>query len=120
MKVLFDNATPRKLNRFLSSRHTVTEARARGWAKLKNGDLLQEAEAAGFDVLVTPDKNMRYQQNLTGRKIALVVLGQGTWPRIEAYVAQIVAAVNAATPGSFAEVDIPLPPKWKTARVRIP
>jgi hypothetical protein len=85
----------------------VTEARARGWGELENGELLNEAEAAGFQVLVTTDKNLSYQQNLTGRRIAIVVLGQGRWTLIKQHVAQVVAAVNAATPGSFAEVDIP-------------
>jgi predicted nuclease of predicted toxin-antitoxin system len=107
MLVLFDNGTPRTLARFLIDRHMVTEARARGWQELENGDLLNEAEAAGFEVLVTTDKNLRYQQNLVGRKIAIVVLGQGQWSLIKHQVAQVVAAVNAATPGSIAEVDIP-------------
>jgi hypothetical protein len=74
---------------------------------LENGDLLTVAEAAGFEVLVTTDKNLRYQQNLAGRKLAVVVLGKGRWSLIKPHVAQIVAAVNAATPGSFAEVEIP-------------
>ena len=79
---------------------------------MENGDLLTVAEAAGFEVLVTTDKNLRYRQNLTGRKIAgrklaVVVLGKGRWSLIKPHVAQIVAAVNAATPGSFAEVEIP-------------
>ena len=107
MLVLFDNGTPRTLARFLIDHHTVTEARARGWEELENGELLNKAEAAGFEVLVTTDKNLGYRQNLTGRKIAVVVLGQGRWTLIRPYVAQVVAAVNAAAPGSFAEVDIP-------------
>ena len=107
MLFLFDNGTPRTLARFLIDHHTVTEARARGWEELENGELLNEAEAAGFEVLVTTDKNLGYQQNLIGRKIAIVVLGQGRWTLIKPYVAQVVAAVNAATPGSFIEVDIP-------------
>jgi predicted nuclease of predicted toxin-antitoxin system len=107
MLILFDNGTPRTLARFLIDHHTVTEARARGWEELENGELLNEAEAAGFEVLVTTDKNLGYQQNLIGRKIAIVVLGQGRWTLIKPYVAQVVAAVNAATPGSFIEVDIP-------------
>ncbi len=74
---------------------------------MENGDLLTVAEAAGFEVLVTTDKNLRYQQNLAGRKLAVVVLGKGRWSLIKPHVAQIVAAVNAATPGSFAEVEIP-------------
>lgn len=107
MLVLFDNGTPRTLARFLIGGHAVTEARARGWEELENGELLNQAEAAGFEVLVTTDKNLSYQQNLTGRKIALVVLGQGRWSSMKPYVARIVAVVNAATPGSFVEVDIP-------------
>jgi hypothetical protein len=69
MLVLFDNSTPRTLARYLLDRHTITEARARGWGQLENGDLLNEAEAAGFEVFVTADKNLGYQQNLTSRKI---------------------------------------------------
>jgi hypothetical protein len=107
MLVLFDNGTPRTLARYLIDHHTVTEARARGWEELENGDLLTEAEAAGFELLLTTDKRIRYQQNLTGRKIAIVVLGQGRWSLIKPHVAQVVAAVNAATPGSYAEVEIP-------------
>ena len=107
MLVLFDNGTPRTLARYLIEWHTVTEARARGWQELGNGDLLREAEATGFEVLVTTDKNLSYQQNLKCRKIAIVVLGKGRWTLIQPYVAQVVAIVNAATPGSFAEVEIP-------------
>jgi len=83
MLVLFDNGTPRTLARYLIDRHTVTEARARGWQELENGMLLHEAEAAGFEVLVTTDKNLSYQQNLAGRKIAVVVLGKGRWTLIQ-------------------------------------
>ena len=107
MLVLFDNGTPRTLARYLIDHHAVTEARARGWEELENGELLSKAEAAGFEVLVTTDKNLSYQQNLAGRKIAIVVLGQGRWSLIKRRVAQVVAIVNAATPGSFAEVEIP-------------
>jgi predicted nuclease of predicted toxin-antitoxin system len=107
MLVLFDNGTPRTLARYLIDRHAVTEARARGWEELENGELLNEAEAAGFEVLVTTDKNLSYQQNLTGRKIAIVVLGQGRWTLIQPHVAEVVAAVNSATPGSFAVVEVP-------------
>ncbi|HKN72304.1 MAG TPA: hypothetical protein VJX30_14810 [Terriglobales bacterium] len=77
MLVLFDNGTPRTLARYLIDHHAVTEARARGWEQLENGDLLTVAEAAGFEVLVTTDKNLPYQQNLAGRKLAVVVLGKG-------------------------------------------
>ncbi|MGI8742693.1 MAG: hypothetical protein ACR2NN_08995 [Bryobacteraceae bacterium] len=107
MLILFDNGTPRTLARYLIDHHTVTEARARGWEELENGELLTAAEAAGFEVLVTTDKNLSYQQNLAGLKIAIVVLGKGRWTLIKPHVAQIVAAVKTATPGSFVEVEIP-------------
>ena len=78
-----------------------------GWQRLQNGELLNVAEAAGFDVLITTDKNLRYQQNLTGRDIAIVVLSQQQWPRLQAYIDLVVAAVNAAAPSTYTEVDIP-------------
>jgi hypothetical protein len=83
MLVLFDNGTPRTLARYLIGHHTITEARARGWGELENGELLTVAEAAGFEMLVTTDRNLRYQQNLAGRKIAIVVLGKGRWSIIQ-------------------------------------
>jgi hypothetical protein len=67
MRVLFDNGTPRGGAAALSG-HTIEEARSRGWDTLQNGELLDAAEAAGFDELLTTDRNIRYQQNLTGRK----------------------------------------------------
>ena len=74
---------------------------------LENGELLEAAEAAGFDVLVTPDKNIRYQQDLTARTIALVVLGNPRWPILRLHVQRVVAAVDAARSGSYIEVEIP-------------
>jgi len=106
MLILFDHGTPRGIARFLPG-HAVTRARERGWDRLSNGDLLAEAERAGFDVFLTADKNIQYQQNLAGRKIAVVVLSTPQWPIVRLHTAEIVAAVNAATPGSYAEVQIP-------------
>lgn len=106
MLILLDNNVPRGLARALTN-HTVIEARERGWATLKNGDLLTAAEEAGFEVLVTADRSIRYQQNLEGRKLAIVALGKGRWTLIRTHLAEIVAAVNAATPASFTQVDIP-------------
>ncbi|HME10045.1 MAG TPA: hypothetical protein VKG25_23510 [Bryobacteraceae bacterium] len=74
MKVLFDNGTPKPIARKLAA-HEITHARRIGWHELGNGELIQRAEAAGYEVLLSTDKNIRYQQNLCGRKIALVVLG---------------------------------------------
>ncbi len=106
MLILFDHVTPRGIARSLVG-HTVTKAKDRGWDNLNNGDLLAEAERAGFEVLLTADKNMRYQQNLTGRRIALVVLSTPQWPPVRLHLDKIASAIDAATPGSFAEVDIP-------------
>jgi len=85
----------------------VVEAIERGWDRLVNGELIAAAESEGFDLLLTTDKNIRYQQNLKGRKIAFVVLGNQQWPTLRRYVERVTAAVDAATPGSYAEVDIP-------------
>jgi hypothetical protein len=87
--------------------HSVTEARERGWDRLANGDLLNAAEEAGFQVFVTADKNLRYQQNLTARKLAIVVIDNTQWRVLRLYVARVSGAVDAATAGSFTEVDIP-------------
>lgn len=86
--------------------HTVVRASERGWNTLSNGELLQAAEQTGFDVVVTADKNMRYQQNLAGRRIALVVLSTPQWPVVQRHLDKIAAAVNAATPGSYAEAEL--------------
>jgi hypothetical protein len=108
MLVLFDQGTPVPIRPFLKE-HTVQTTAERGWDTLENGELLKAAEAAGFEVLVTPDKNIRYQQNLTVRTIALVVLGNPRWPVLRLHMERVVAAVNAATPGSYTEVEIPEP-----------
>ena len=85
----------------------MEEARARGWEELANGELIDAAEQAGFEVMVTTDKNIHYQQNLTARRIALVVLEHSQWPMVRLVAGNIAAAVNAALPGSYAEVDVP-------------
>jgi hypothetical protein len=106
MLVLFDHSVPAPLSPFLVG-HAITEARERGWDTLSNGDLLAEAERAGFDIFVTADKNIQYQQNLARRSIAVVVLSTPQWPLVKLHVAKIVAAVKAAQPGSYLEVQIP-------------
>ena len=107
MRILFDNGTPRGVATALLD-HIVEEVRSRGWDSLRNGELLDAAEAAGFDVLLTTDRNIRHQQNLTRRQIAIVVLGKGRWRLIKNRLPAIAAAVAAARPGSFAEVEIPV------------
>ena len=105
MRVLFDNGTPRGLANALAG-HVVEEARSRGWDILRNGELLDAAETAGFDVLVTSDRNLGYQQNLTGRKIAIVVLGRNRWSLIQSKLPQIAECVSAARSGSYTFIEI--------------
>ena len=106
MLILFDHVTPAGIARFLKG-HVVTKAKGVGWDRLSNGALLAKAEQAGFEVFVTADKNMRYQQNFTGRKIAVVMLSAPNWPIVKLRLQEIAAAVDAATPGSYIEVHIP-------------
>jgi hypothetical protein len=106
MLILLDHSTPAPIRYFLKG-HTVAEAFERGWERLVNGALLEAAETAGFEVFVTADKNIRYQQNLTARKIAIVTLRNAQWPVLRRYVETVVVAVDAAVPGSYTEVEIP-------------
>ena len=88
---------------------TLTEMK---WpARLENGELLKAAETEGFDVMVTSDQNIRYQQNLTGRNLAMVVLGSNIWPIVRSHGPAIAAKVDAAEPGSYDFIEMPLPPK---------
>lgn len=106
MLILLDHVTPRGIARSLEG-HQVREAKEQGWDRLTNGELLAAADEAGFNVLLTTDKNIRYQQNLAGRKIAIVILAKARWRLIPLAIPQIVAAVSAAKPGTFVEVEIP-------------
>ena len=107
MLILFDHGTPKGLIPALSG-HTVITAQSRRWDRLTNGALLDAAEEAAIDLLLTTDRRIRYQQNLAGRKIALVVLtGTTKWSRVRLHLERIAAVVNAATAGSYAEIDIP-------------
>jgi hypothetical protein len=104
MQVLFDQGTPVPLRRYLAP-HIVVTVFEKGWSILQNGELLRMAEHEGFEVLVTTDQNLKYQQNLRERRIAIVVLMTTSWPRIERKVAHVVAAINSAKPGNYIEVD---------------
>ena len=106
MKILFDNGTPRPIARCLIGQE-VTYARRIGWHELENGERIRRAEEAGYDVLLSTDKNIQYQQNLKGRRIAIVILGNSQRPAVHRYIDRVVAAVNAAMPGSYTEVEIP-------------
>ena len=106
MRVLLDQGTPVPVAHHLPH-HTVRTASQQGWATLGNGELLAVAEADGFDVFVTTDKNLRYQQNLSARRIAIVVVMHGQWPGLEPHVNLVSAAVDNAKPGTYTEVEIP-------------
>ena len=106
MRILFDQATPVPIRHFLKGHHVRTAAQ-QGWDKLTNGELLSSAEAAGFDVLLTTDRNLAYQQNLTCRKLAVVVLCKQQWPEVRPHVQLVVDAVRAAMPGRLTEIEIP-------------
>jgi hypothetical protein len=107
MLILFDHGTPRELIRAFSE-HTVMTEQSKGWDRLSNGALLNAAEESGIDLLLSTDQGIRYQQNLAGRKIALVVLtGATKWSRVRLHMDRITAAVAAARPGAYAEVEIP-------------
>lgn len=106
MLILFDHGTPRGIARALEG-HTVKEAKAQGWDTLSNGELLKAAEDAGFDLLLTTDKNLPHQQNLQGRNLAIVVLSNSRWSLVRTVLTDIATTVNAAQPGSYTLVDVP-------------
>jgi hypothetical protein len=107
MLILLDHGAPRGIARALSG-HRVITAYSRGWDRLGNGELLSAAEASAVDLLLTTDRRIRYQQNLSSRKIALVVLtGTTKWAQVRLHLSRIAAAVDAATPRSYTEVEIP-------------
>jgi hypothetical protein len=111
MLILFDHGTPRGLARELSE-HSVTAAREMGWERLSNGKLLSAAEDAGFDLFLTTDQRIRYQQNLVGRKIAILVLGGSSkWTQVRLNVTRIAEAVNTSRPGTYVELFIPFKPR---------
>ena len=106
MRILLDQGTPVGIRASLSE-HFVRTVREQGWSTLLNGDLLRVAEEEGFDVLLTTDKNLAYQQNLSKRRIAVVALGRSRWNLIRPMLAQVAEAVGAARPGTYAVVEIP-------------
>ena len=105
MKVLFDQGTPVPLRAYLTH-HGVSTAYEMGWSTLKNGELLTTGEAQGFEILVTTDTSLKYQQNLQIRKIGIIVLLSTSWPKIRQRVDAVIAAVDSARSGSYTEVPI--------------
>jgi hypothetical protein len=111
LRIAFDKNVPVGVRHFLSKHDVRTFVEMQWHPQLENGELLKTAEASGFDVLVTSDQNIRHQQNLTGRKLALVVLGSNIWPVVRDHGAAIAAKVDAATPGGYEFIEMPLPPR---------
>jgi predicted nuclease of predicted toxin-antitoxin system len=114
LRIVFDKNVPVGVRRFLSTHQVRTFVEMEWNPQLENGELLDVAEAAGFDVMVTSDQNIKYQQNLSGRKLSLVVLGSNIWPIVQDHGPLIASKVDAATPGSYDFIEMPLPPKRRT------
>ena len=106
MRILFDQLRHYRFA-LISINTKSAPPPSKSWATFKNGDLLTAAEAAGFEVFLTTDKNLLYQQNLKDRKIAIVVLGRQQWPQVRPHAQRVVEAVEAVPPGSYVEVEIP-------------
>ena len=87
--------------------HQVVLAYEQGWSTLENGELLSAAEAAEFEVFITTDKNLRYQQNLVHRKIALIVLSAPSWPRVQKIADRILQALETTKPNDYLEIEVP-------------
>ena len=104
MRILFDQGTPAPLRHGLTG-HYVETAYEKGWSHLSNGDLLTAAEGALFDLFVTTDQNLTCQQNLGGRRLAVLVLPTTRWPVIAQHLAEVAAAINSIHAGEFRELS---------------
>lgn len=109
-RVLFDKNVPYPLRRHLPG-FEVKTAEEEGWGQIENGELVERAEKADYQILVTCDQNVVYQQNLTHRTLSMVVLGSNIWPSVKNKLKEIQEAVQLASPGSFKFVEIPPPAK---------
>lgn len=102
MNILFDQETPAPLRHFLLEATVVTAAE-RGWSDLSNGELITAAEHAGFDALITTDRNLEYQQNLSTRRIAIIVVLQPAWPILKNRAAEVAANIATVKVGDYLE-----------------
>ena len=105
MRVLFDQGTPVPLRQYLIE-HSVTTAYEEGWSNLSNGDLLKSAEDKGYQIFVTTDRNLRYQQNLRDRQIAIVVLLSTSWPKIRTQTEKVCGVINVIKIGDYTEISV--------------
>ena len=104
MKILLDENLDHRLRNHLGA-HEVFTASYKGWDGLKNGNLIRVAEDDGFDLLLTGDQTLCYEQNLSGRQLAIIAMSSVEWRIVKNHLAQIIAAIDSATPGSFRAVD---------------
>lgn len=104
MRILFDQGTPVPLRRSLHP-HTVDTASEMGWVTLTNGELIAAAEQRGFDAIITTDQNLKYQQNLTQRKLSIIVLKTTSWPRIRNSISEIISGVNSLPSSGYLEIE---------------
>ena len=103
MRILFDVNIPEPLRSYFAE-HSVDTANEKGWARVRNGNLLDNAEKDGYEVLITADQNMRYQQNMASRQLAVIVLLSNRWPRVQLRIEDIRAALEGMDPGEVREV----------------
>lgn len=105
MRILFDQGTSVPLRKYLTE-HSVTTAYEEAWSNLSNGDLLKSAEDKGYQIFVTTDRNLRYQQNLSDRQIAIVVLLSTSWPKNRTQTDKVCGVINEIKLGDYAEISI--------------
>lgn len=105
MKILFDQGTPVPLRDHIQS-HQIDTVYERGWSQLRNGELLTNAEQDGYQVFVTTDQKLKYQQSLKDRMIAIVVLRSTSWPLIQQKVNEIQVVLDSVTSGEYVEIEI--------------
>lgn len=117
LRVLFDKNVPYPLRNYLTDCQVKT-AEEEGWGQLSNGELIARTEKAGYQIFLTCDQNLRYQQNLTHRSISMIVLGSNILPSIQSKIPDVVAAVQRASPGSFEFIEIPPPAKRRRLPAR--
>lgn len=106
IKILFDQGTPAPLRHYFIG-HNVKTAFEENWSVFKNGELLDIAEKNGYELFITTDQNLRYQQNLQNRKIAIIVLLSTSWPKIKNCIDDILQALKGIAPGNYLEIKIP-------------
>ena len=105
MKILFDHCVPAPLRECLHD-HTVVLASELGWHDLENGELITKVEEAAFDLFISTDQNIRYQQAITGRRVALLIVLRQNWPALRPHATEVLSAVNKIQPGEYRELTV--------------